>query len=135
MNNPENHIYDNWNGTKKNLANQSDRKMHFKEGEIWWCYIGQNLGSESSGKLPNFTRPVLVIKKLNSDTCICLPLTTKQKEGNWYFSILFQNVNQIVVLSQIKMIHSKRLQRRMGSLSFSIFKLIKEKLRELLELF
>jgi mRNA-degrading endonuclease toxin of MazEF toxin-antitoxin module len=127
-------VYDAWNNEKKILANQRERKNYFQKGEIWWCYIGQNLGSESSGKSPNFTRPILIIKKLNLDTCICVLLTTKQKEGNWYVPILFQNINQIVVLSQIKMIHSRRLQRRIGSLQPSVFSIIKEKLRDLLEL-
>ena len=133
-NTQEQDMYDIWNNEKKVLAKQRERKVYFKEGEIWWCYIGQNLGSESSGKAPSFTRPILIVKKLSSDIYICLPLTTKQKEGNWYVPIFFEGIHQIVVLSQIKMMHSKRLQRRVGILSCVVFILIKEKLRDLLEL-
>ena len=128
-------IFDTWNREKKLIANQSDRKIYFQEGEVWWCYIGHSLGNELSGKGSRFTRPILVFKKLNSDTCVCLPLTSQSKEGNWYISIPFQNGRQTVVLNQIRMIHSKRLQRRIGTLSEFLFDQVKEKLRDLLELF
>ena len=45
-------------------------KLHFnaklpriKEGEIWWCSFGENIGTEINGKSARFTRPVLIIKK------------------------------------------------------------------------
>ena len=57
--------YDQWNNVKKELANREE-KFFFKEGEIWWVSLGQNLGTESYGKGDTFRRPVLVIKKLKS---------------------------------------------------------------------
>jgi mRNA interferase MazF len=128
-------IYDIWNGEKKKLAFKENRKVYFQVREVWWCSIGQNLGNESNGKGKCFMRPVLIIKKLNVDTCVCVPLTTKQKYGSWYCEILLKNESRIALLNQIRMLHVRRFQRRIGVTSeYDLIK-VKEKLRDLLELF
>lgn len=38
--------FDDWNNLKKELQNKQN-KIHFKETEIWWVSIGQNIKSES----------------------------------------------------------------------------------------
>lgn len=125
--------YDNWNIIKKELS-KKEEKFFFKEGDIWWVSLGKNLGTESYGKGEIFRRPVLVIKKLNSNSCIVLPLTSKSKEGTWFTDITFQNEIKTVLLYQIKMINTKRFQRRLGVLDDNDFKKVKEKLKFLLEL-
>ena len=37
----------------------------FKEGELWWCSIGINVGVEIFGKGPDAVRPVVIFKKIN----------------------------------------------------------------------
>ncbi len=125
--------YDNWNIVKKELS-KKEEKFFFKEGDIWWVSLGKNLGTESYGKGEIFRRPVLVIKKLNSNSCIVLPLTSKSKNGTWFTDISFQNEIKTVLLYQIKMINTKRFQRRLGVLDDNDFKKVKEKLKFLLEL-
>gem|GEM_PF-6408639 len=74
--------FNDWN-IKKQEIHFSDRtnKIYFKKGQIWWCSVGQNVGSESFGKGENFMRPILILKKLSSDLCVGLPLTSKGKTG------------------------------------------------------
>jgi UDP-N-acetylbacillosamine transaminase len=125
--------FDEWNVVKKELS-KKEEKFFFKEGDIWWVSLGKNLGTESYGKGEIFRRPVLVIKKLNSNSCIVLPLTSKFKNGTWFTDISFQNETKTVLLYQIKMINTKRFQRRLGVLDDNDFKKVKEKLKFLLEL-
>lgn len=125
--------YDNWNIKKKELSNKED-KYFFKEGDIWWVSLGKNLGTESYGKGETFRRPVLIVKKLNSKSCIVIPLISKEKTGSWFIDITFQGEIKIALLYQIRMMDVKRFQRRLGVLDESDFKRVKEKLKILLEL-
>ena len=73
--------YDSWNGQKKDLAESEDyTKIYFREGDIWWCSLGINIGSEVYGKGAYFRRPILIVKKLSSDLCIAVPITSQKKE-------------------------------------------------------
>jgi len=37
--------FDKWNMKKKKL-DKNKRDLLFKEGEIWWCSLGVNIGEE-----------------------------------------------------------------------------------------
>ena len=126
--------FDKWNIKKKELS-EKEKKFFFREGDIWWVSLGQNLGTESYGKGDTFRRPVLIIKKLSSDSCIVLPLTSKSRQGTWFVDITFQGYTKTVLLYQIKMMCTKRFQRRLAVLDETDFKKVKEKLKNLLELF
>lgn len=125
-------LYDTWNHNKKLLSKES-RKILFKEGDIWWCSLGINLGTESFGKGKTFHRPVLVIKKLSRDSCIVIPLTTKEKMGTWFEEITIHGERRWAMVYQIRMLHTKRFQRRIATLDYFYFMKVKEKLEELLE--
>ncbi len=127
--------YDEWNEQKKSIAFSEDTsKIYFREGDIWWCSLGLNVGSESFGKGGAFRRPILVIKKLSHDTCIAVPLTSKMKEGSWFAGITLGGENKWAMLYQIRMIHKKRFQRKIGELDDKDIALVKKKLKILLEL-
>lgn len=52
--------------TKLKIATHfSNKNVYFREGEIWWVSIGQNIGNEQNGKNTNFERSVLIFKKFN----------------------------------------------------------------------
>ncbi len=53
-----------------------DKKSHivFKQGDIWWCSLGINIGEEMFGKGARFTRPVLVFRKFTSNSFLGLPI-------------------------------------------------------------
>jgi mRNA-degrading endonuclease toxin of MazEF toxin-antitoxin module len=127
--------FNSWNVKKQEVefSNRTEN-IYFKEGEIWWCSVGQNVGSESFGKGENFMRPILIIKKLSSDLCIALPLTSKEKIGTWFTDITFDGQKICVLLYQIRAFNKKRFQRKMGELDQKDFLRVKEKLEKLLEL-
>ena len=54
--------FDHWNKSKKKIEVRRD-KFLYKEGDVWWCSVGLNIGTESCGKGGEFRRPVLIIKK------------------------------------------------------------------------
>ncbi len=126
--------YENWNVKKQDL-NFSNRtnKIYFKEGDIWWCSVGMNIGAESFGKGPEFMRPVLIYKKLSSDLFIGLPLSSKYKVGTWFCEITFQNEIKNVLLYQIRTFHKKRFQRKLGELDKNDLNNVKKKLESLLK--
>jgi mRNA interferase MazF len=127
--------YDEWNEKKKSIAiGEKTSKIYFREGDIWWCSIGLNVASESYGKGEEFRRPILIIKKLSHDTCIAIPLTSKEKVGSWFAEITIGGERKWAMLYQIKMIHKKRFQRKIAELDEKDVALVKEKLKTLLEL-
>lgn len=125
--------YDAWNFKKKSLAKREE-KFFFKTGEIWWCSLGLNIGTESYGKGETFRRPILIIKKLSGNACIVVPLTSRPKTGTWFQGITLHREKKWVMLHQIRMIHSNRFQRRMAVLDDGDFRRVKQKLEALLEL-
>lgn len=125
--------FDAWNEQKKNIESVT-KKLLFKEADIWWSSLGINVKSEACGKWDNFRRPVLILKKLSSDTCIVIPLSTKQKEGSWFANYDLHWINYTALLYQIKMIHTNRLTVRIGELDSKDFWEIKKRLKNLLNL-
>lgn len=122
---PSEKHFDEWNKVKKN-THDSTRLPAIKEGEIWWCAIGENIGVEINGKSGFFSRPVLVFKKLSRFGFMGIPLTSQQHKGDWYVPFVFQNKISIAVLSQMRNFSVLRLYRRMGTLPESDFGLVVE---------
>ncbi len=111
-----------------------DEGVYFKEGDVWWCALGINIGDESFGKGEIFRRPILILKKLSSDLCIGLPLTSKIKIGTWFIDIKLNNRIRSVMLYQIRVLDKKRFQFKIGELDIASFERVKEKLKTMLEL-
>lgn len=106
-----------WIGFKEKLHNQRHEPPLFKEGEIWWCYVGENIGVEVNGKGEQFTRPIFIFRKYDRYSFLGLPLTTKQKKGSWYVGIHFKEVSQNIVLVQGRVFDYRRLKEKLGELS------------------
>lgn len=120
--------FENWTKLKVTL-HLSEKIIYFKEREIWWASIGANVGFEQNGKNKNYERPVLVIRKFNKDMLWIAPLTSKSKTGTYYFPI---NTGA-VILSQLRLISSKRLIRKVGIISPSLAEKLKQQLKELIK--
>lgn len=96
------------------------------------CSVGVNVGAEIDGKNSHdetkkeFTRPILIFKKLSHNTFLGVPMTSKTKTGSWYYPILFKNSESQLVLSQIKTFDSRRLQRKIGQVNENEFHKIKK---------
>ena len=117
-----------WNEVKEKIDDFNTDDNYFKEREIWWCYIGENIGYEQSGKGNLFLRPVLIFKKFNRRLCWALPLSTKISRGNFFFPVLSEsNIIRMTSIPQLKMIDVKRLSNKIDSISNLELDLIKEK--------
>ena len=120
-----------WMGEKKKISDRENKPPFFKEGEMWWCHIGENVGSEIDGKGDLFTRPIVIYKKLGSGSMLAIPTSTKQKEGTWYVPFRYKGVDEVALLSQIRIISYKRLKEKIGKLSESEMADIKAGFRNL----
>lgn len=125
--------FDSWNELKKILETKN-KNILFKEQEIWWTSIGTNIANESCGKWTTFRRPVLVLKKLSSTTCICIPLSSQIKTGTWYSSYDIHGIIYTALLYQVRMMSTRRFQRRFAVLDDTDFQKIKKDLKQLLEI-
>lgn len=123
--------FDDWNNVKK-CANARNTRALFKEGDVWWCSLGVNVGDEQDGKGRHFSRPVLILKKFNQNIFLGLPLSTAIKENRFYHRLHFKGIDQSVVLSQLRLLDAKRLENRMGDLPSHECEKVKEKLKRLL---
>jgi len=121
--------FDNWNSKKKSVNEKDVKDIFFKEREVWWVNLGLNIGFELDGKSKDFSRPVIVFRKFNKDTFWALPLTTKIKEGRYYFSFcLPSGLKNSVNLSQLRLIDRKRLVAKLGYISVDDYKTLQEKI-------
>ena len=115
-----------WNELKKKLHEISLEKLPlFKEGEIWWCSVGYNIGNEINGKSIYFSRPVLVFRRFSKEGFFGLPLTSKMKIGTWFVQISFKSKIQTIILNQGRNFNARRLQTLMGQCDESDIKKIK----------
>ncbi len=118
--------YDVWNRRKKEVELYKQRKR-YHAGDFWWAHLGLNIGFEQDGKNKNFERPVLIIKGFNKEVCLIVPLTTKDKKNR--FSLFvgeFNGHKNYAILSQIRLIDTKRLINKIGSINKSALRTIKK---------
>lgn len=105
--------FDGWIQIKK-LIHFKGVPRTIKEGEIWWCKIGENVGKEICGKGKDFLRPVLIVHKLSKFNFIGVPLTSKEHRGSWYVKFKFRNKDEYAVVAQVENISVYRLHYKMG---------------------
>lgn len=113
-----------WFKLKVGLWN-NENKIIFKQGDIWWCSLGMNIGEEVIGKGDKFTRPVLIFRKFTSNSFLGLPLTKQEKKGTWYVEITIHGENRWVMLNQARVLDKKRLTSRIGALDNTDFNKVK----------
>ncbi|MCX6713304.1 MAG: type II toxin-antitoxin system PemK/MazF family toxin [Candidatus Vogelbacteria bacterium] len=123
--------FDEWNKLKKKIdADESD--LFIKNRQVWWCSIGLNIGSEQNGHGDNFERPVLVLRKYSAGTFLGIPLTSKQKEGNYYFKLEpYFGVISYAILSQAKVIDRRRVRRMIYEVNHQEYQKIIERYKSL----
>lgn len=127
-----NNEFDRWNLLKQSLDNKK-KLMGFNEGDILFVSIGKNIGYETCGKGKEFLRPVLVLKKFGKNSFYGIPLSTKTKEGYFYFNFTYRkDVVSTALLSQARMFDSKRVKYRSGQMHKADFKKISERFVEMI---
>lgn len=128
--------YDKWNEIKKEI-NEEVKYRNFKEREIFYLKMGENIGFEQNGKGNNFVRPIIILKKFNKDMFFGIPLSSQIKNGIFYYKFEFIKNNHIstniALLSQLKLYSSKRLLNKIGMINKDDFSEIKLKLKELID--
>ncbi len=99
------------------MENNTEKQRHLtvKLGEIFWCYLGINIGSEQNGRGVDKTRPVLIMNKFSEKFFLVGPLTSKKHSGDWYVKIPFHDSS--IILNQVRPIDIKRLGLSIGYVS------------------
>lgn len=105
--------------------------MLFEQRDVRWCHLGLNIGHEQDGDGETFARPVVVYKKINNSTCIIIPLSTRKVRPN---EALIQIDGKLAVLliHQIRLIDSKRLNMRIGEISAETYEQIQKAVHRIL---
>lgn len=125
----------NWVRLKIRIHFLKDRLIYFRDREIWWINLGHNIGNEQNGKNDNFERPILILKKFNKDMFWGIPMTSQEKQGDYYYKIDYKGENgteQWLILPQLKLMSSKRFLRRIRKITIEEMEKIKEALRRFL---
>lgn len=121
-----------WHKKKKDI-HFNKKAPFFHERDIWWCSLGVNIGQEQNGKNNNFERPVLVLKKFNNDILWTIPMSSANKDDEYYFPIINKGRTYSLVISQLRLISSKRLLRKIRTLSHGEFEEVKVKVVDILK--
>jgi len=121
-------LFDLWNTRKKQL-NEGSKERHFKEREIFYAHLGQNIGFEQNGKGDDFLRPVVILSKFNKQVFWAVPLGTTEKENRYYFTFSFtKGKKSAAILSQLRLLDSKRLMNKIGMISEEDFVELKKRI-------
>ncbi|MCX6781143.1 MAG: type II toxin-antitoxin system PemK/MazF family toxin [Candidatus Magasanikbacteria bacterium] len=124
--------FDEWNLMKKNL-HENGGTVFCHEREVWWCSLGVNVGFEQDGTGEHFDRPVVVVRGFNQSIFFGVALTGRKRQGKFYFYLgEIEGRDATAVLSQVRLIDTKRLVRKMETLDAVIFEKLKAELKKVL---
>lgn len=124
--------FDGWNDTKKFLDARSEH-VFFQKREVWWCYVGVNIGSEENGGPSSFRRPVVVIQSFNMEMFFGVVLTGSKRMGKYYFYLgAIKGIETSAILSQVRIVDTKRLGDKICMLDMLIFDQLKNALERTL---
>ncbi len=126
--------FNEWNKQKIEINKNSLNKW-VKIREVWWMSLGINIGSEENGKGDKVLRPVIILKVFGKNTCVVVPLTSVTKVGVFYHTVGVVSEDGIIstaLLSQIKVLDTKRCFERIGKIEPSVFLEMKKAIAVLL---
>ena len=126
--------YDAWNRVKKKI-NEKEKLITYKERDIFWANIGENIGFEQNGKGSDFMRPILVFRKFTNKMFLGVPLSTQLRDGSFFFQFQFlEDKRSTALLVQAKMFDVKRLDRRIGMINKDDFATMEDRMKKLMRL-
>jgi mRNA-degrading endonuclease toxin of MazEF toxin-antitoxin module len=105
-----------WMGLKGALHERHHEPPYVSNGDIWWASVGENVGSEINGKSNQFSRPVIIYKKLSHSFYFVVPTTTQEKQGTWFVPIRQRDTKMFACLHQARAIDYRRLSSKLGTL-------------------
>ncbi|HUC31427.1 MAG TPA: hypothetical protein VMR99_01915 [Candidatus Paceibacterota bacterium] len=122
-----------WNKKKQSVHFTYKKRLHFSEGEIWFCTLGVNIGFEQDGSGSEFLRPVAVLKKITEDQFLGIPLTRTVRSGEEYLSLADECGPSIALLAQIRFLDAKRLVHFSKKMTAGSFEELKTKFIDLIK--
>ena len=123
--------FDLWNIKKKEIDDSESN--FYKTRDIRWCSLGVNIGYEQDGTSDSYKRPVLVIKGFSRHVCLVIPLTTSKKKNPYHIDIgIIDGTEAFVIISQLRLIDTKRLHDRLAILNMEKFDEIRKAIRNLI---
>ncbi len=100
-----------------------------KEREVWMCSLGRNIGFEQNGTGDGLGRPVLVVKKFNNKMFWVVPLSSRQKEFDFYYNFYdAAGMPASAILAQLRLLSVKRFDRNLYEVSMETLEDIQKKL-------
>ena len=117
---------------RKAVIDSIEQRPFFHEREIWFCYLGTNVGFEQDGRGKDFLRPVVIVRKFNQQVFWAVPLTRTHKKSKYYFAFHFLGEVSVVVLSQLRLVDARRLSYKIGEMSSGDFRTLIQKIKALL---
>jgi mRNA interferase MazF len=123
--------FDRWNEKKKQIE-RSRFADYVNEREVWWCTLGTNVGSEQGGSSELFERPVLVVRKFNKNTVLIVPLTSSARRTPYHIVTRHDGMEFAAVISQVRLISTKRLARKIYQMDRAIFAEVITRMRVML---
>ena len=121
-----------WTKLKIRIHVTDNEPVYFREKEIWWASLGVNIGYEQDGKNEKFERPILILKRFNNKILWALPMTSKERTGKFYYQFEYEGEKYSVILSQLRLISSKRLLRKIRVFPEDSFNNVRERIKELI---
>lgn len=126
--------YDEWSQVKRKIDSK-EKLITYKERDIYWANIGENIGFEQNGKGSDFMRPILVFRKFTNKMFLGIPLSTQLRDGSFFFQFQFlEDKRSTALLVQAKMFDVKRLDRRIGMINKDDFEEMKLRMKKLMRL-
>lgn len=120
-----------WIALKEKLDSLDSTTPHVSQGQIWWASLGENVGVEINGKSKNFTRPVLIYRKLARNFYLVVPVTSQLKSGTWYVHFLQKRKLMAACLHQVRVIDYRRLWGKLGWIDDEDFRKVENGFRKL----
>ena len=121
---------------EKIIIDKTERRdFIINEGQVFWCSLGENVGDEENGKGYIFRRPVLIFKKFNNNLFWGIPMSTKNKDNKYYVKILLKDIEQSAIISQLRVLDTKRLDEYIGYVSKSDFTKIKNQIIHIIRIY
>lgn len=123
--------FNTWNQKKQQVQNEKNTPF-FRERDVFFASLGVNVGFEEDGKGSEFLRPIVVIKKYGKHSLLCAPLTSTDGKSNFRFLLPeMKGKRNSVLLSQLRVIDSRRLKYKLGMVDTKTFQELKEALQKI----
>lgn len=109
-----------------------------RRGDLWTVNLSSTVGREQAGKRPALIISVDALNQSAADLVIALPVTTRQKKIRSHVTVDAGEgglrARSFIKCEDIRSISVRRLDRRLGSVSFETMDAVEDRLRILLGL-